>query len=175
MAEFDIGRAWKGLEAVKAAGLTRSIGVSGISRHLLRDLLCDCTEPPVMNHLWICPSGSYIDLQWMRKKGMEISCSHPSLSLRSWVTDIFGTHPLAQVHSSIAARHGTNPSAVLLSWVIAQNLVPIVTILSGPDTVDEYLPAIALRLTAEEQEEIMQVGYHRMLLTKEYPRLDAGS
>ena len=167
MPEIDIGRAWKGLEAVKAAGLTRSIGVSGIYRHLLKALLFDGTEPPVMNQLRIYPYRPYIDLQWMRKKGIEISCCYPSHSLQSWATDTFN-NPLAPVLSSIAARHGTNPSAVLLSWVIGQNLVPIVTI---SDTVDEYLPAIALRLTPEEQEEIMQVAYRRMLLPKESPRV----
>ena len=46
---------------------------------------------------------------------------------------------------------------VLLRWALNQNVVPITTT-SKVERMDEYLAAMDSRLTAEEQEEISQIG-----------------
>jgi diketogulonate reductase-like aldo/keto reductase len=60
------------------------------------------------------------------------------------------------VLSAIAAKHGTTPSVVLLSWAIGQDFVLIVTIESSTVMIEEYLQALAIKLSPEEQEDITQ-------------------
>ncbi|KAK0710558.1 NADP-dependent oxidoreductase domain-containing protein [Apiosordaria backusii] len=150
----DIQSAWKGLEAVKASGLARSIGVSNFQRRHLEAVLETCTEPPTVNQLEFHPylqrSGDFIP--WMREKGIEVS----SFKTLAPITVAAGG-PLDPVISSIATNHVTTPGIVLLSWAIGKNIIPITTTGKG-DRMDEYLRAVALKLSPQEQEEISRVG-----------------
>jgi diketogulonate reductase-like aldo/keto reductase len=91
----------------------------------------------------------------MRDKGIEVS----SFKTLAPVTVAPGG-PLDTVLSSIAANHATTPSAVLLSWAIGKNVIPITTTTKG-ERLDEYLSAVTLKLSPQEQEEITKVGLER--------------
>lgn len=69
--------------------------------------------------------------------------------------------PLSPVLSSIAAKQSTTPGAVILSWAMLQNIVPITTT-SKEEWMEEYLSAVNLALDSAELEEITQDGiqYH---------------
>ncbi|KAH6843146.1 NADP-dependent oxidoreductase domain-containing protein [Chaetomium sp. MPI-CAGE-AT-0009] len=153
----DIQSAWRGLETVKASGLTRAIGVSNFQRHHLEAVLETCTEPPVLNQLEYHPylqrSDNYVS--WMQEKGIQVS----SFKTLAPVTVAPGG-PLDVVLSSIATKHATTPEAVILSWAIGNNVVPITTTSRG-ERMDQYLSAVALKLSPQEQEDITKVGLER--------------
>ena len=57
----------------------------------------------------------------------------------------------------IAKKHNVDTNSVLLKWHMSQNVVPITTT-GSEERMKHYLEAIDLDLSAEEQEEITQVG-----------------
>jgi diketogulonate reductase-like aldo/keto reductase len=166
----DLQNAWKGVEAVKAAGLARSIGVSNFQRQHLEAVFEICTEVPVLNQLELHPYLQRADnfVPWMREKGVEVS----SFKTLAPITVAAGG-PLDPVLTSIAANHKTAVSTVLLSWAIGQNIVPVTTT-SNSTRMDEYLAAITLKLSAAEQEEITQIGlqHHFRLWGKRFFGVD---
>jgi len=131
--------------------------VSNFQRHHLEPVLEIATDPPVLNQLEYHPylqrSDDYIT--WMQDKGIQVS----SFKTLAPVTVAPGG-PLGSVLSSIAAKHITTPSAVLLNWAIGNKVVPITTTSKG-ERMDEYLSAVTLKLSPEEQEEITKVGLER--------------
>ncbi|KAK3295119.1 NADP-dependent oxidoreductase domain-containing protein [Chaetomium fimeti] len=147
----------RGHRLTKAAGLTRAIGVSNFQRHHLEAILKTCTEPPALNQLEYHPylqrSDNYVP--WMQQKGIQVS----SFKTLAPVTVAPGG-PLDAVLSSIAVKHATTPDAVLLSWAIGKTVVPITTTSKG-ERMDEYLSAVALKLSPQEQEDITKVGLER--------------
>ncbi|KAH6615689.1 NADP-dependent oxidoreductase domain-containing protein [Chaetomium sp. MPI-SDFR-AT-0129] len=150
----DLQNAWKGLEAVKGAGLARSIGVSNFQRHHLEAVLDICTVVPAINQLEFHP---YLQrdadfIPWMREQGVEVS----SFKTLAPITVGAGGF-LDPVLQSIADNHGVTISTVLLSWAIGRNVAPITTTSKG-ERMDEYLAAVTLKLSAEEEEEITKVG-----------------
>jgi diketogulonate reductase-like aldo/keto reductase len=153
----DIQSAWRGLEAVKASGLARAIGVSNFQRHHLEPVLETCTDPPALNQLEYHPylqrSDNYV--AWMQEKGIQVS----SFKTLAPVTVAPGG-PLDTVLLSVAAKHATTPAAVLLSWAIGNNVIPISTT-SKAERMDEYISAVALKLLPQEQEEITKAGLER--------------
>src|SRR5580700_4470726 len=88
----------------------------------------------------------------MREQGIEVS------SFKGLAPITVGKGgPLDGPLESIAKSHGVTTDAVLLRWAIDQIVVPITTT-GKTERMDDYLAAIELRLTAEEQEEITQIG-----------------
>ena len=91
----------------------------------------------------------------MQEKGIQVS----SFKTLAPVTVAPGG-PLDAVLSSIAAKHTTTPAAVLLSWAIGNNVIPISTT-SKDERMDEYISAVTLKLLPQELEEITKVGLER--------------
>ncbi|KAK4446015.1 Aldo/keto reductase [Podospora aff. communis PSN243] len=153
----DIQSAWRGLEVTKASGLARAIGVSNFQRHHLELILKKSTNPPVLNQLEYHPylqrSDDYV--AWMQDKGIQVSSFR---TLAPITAAPLG--PLESVLSSIAAKYTTTSAAVLLSWAIGNKVVPITTTSKG-ERMDEYLSAVTLRLSPEEQDEITKLGLER--------------
>ncbi len=105
-------------------------------------------------HAYLQRADDYIP--WMREKGIEVS----SFKTLAPITVASGG-PLDPVLKSIAANHQTAVSTVLLSWAIGRIVVPITTTTNEARMV-EYLAALALKLSLEEQEDITRIGlqYH---------------
>ncbi|KAK0753793.1 NADP-dependent oxidoreductase domain-containing protein [Schizothecium vesticola] len=145
----DIQSAWRGLEAVKASGLARAIGVSNFQCYHLEPVPETCTEPPALNQLEYHPylqrSDNYV--AWMQEKGIQVS----SFKTLAPVTVAPGG-PLDAVLLSIAAKHARTPAAVLLSWAIGNNVIPI-SKTSKDGRMDEYISAVTVKLLPQEQEE----------------------
>jgi diketogulonate reductase-like aldo/keto reductase len=131
--------------------------VSNFQRHHLEAVLETCIEPPALNQLEYHPylqrSNNYIP--WMQEKGIQIA----SFKTLAPIT-VAPRGPLDAVLSSIAAKHTTTPEAVLLSWAIGKNVAPITTT-NKSERMDEYLSAVSLKLSPEEQEHITKVGLER--------------
>lgn len=143
---------------MKAKGEARSIGVSNFERKHLEAILETCSVVPVLNQLEYHPylQRAHDYVPWMRAKGIEVS-SFKTLAPIAVAQD----GPLSPVLSSIATKHSTTPGAVVLSWAMSQNIVPITTT-SKEDRMKEYLSAVDLALDSDDLEEFTQLGlqYH---------------
>ncbi|GAW17720.1 hypothetical protein ANO14919_071860 [Xylariales sp. No.14919] len=145
---------WKGMELVKASGKARSIGVSNMQKPDIQAILTIASEIPVVNQLEFHPYLQRSDdfLPWMRSHSIGVS-SFKSLAP---ITVAKGG-PLDGILGSIAYTHGVTTSAVLLRWAMNQDVIPITT--TGRRTrMEEYLAALKLNLSSEEQEKITEVG-----------------
>ncbi|GES63679.1 aldo/keto reductase [Aspergillus terreus] len=150
----DSQSAWKGLEAVKATGKARSIGVSNFQRNHLEAILETCSVVPAINQLEYHPylQRSLDFIPWMRERGIEVS------SFKTLAPVMVGKGgPLDEPLASIAAKHNTTTSAVVLNWATSQNIVPITTT-TKKERMEEYIAAISLQLGRAELEEITQIG-----------------
>ncbi|KAL7918379.1 NADP-dependent oxidoreductase domain-containing protein [Trichoderma austrokoningii] len=153
-----IQAAWKGLEAVKAQGKAKSIGISNFQRPHIEALLETCTVKPVINQLEFHPYLQRANdfVPWMREHGIEVS----SFKTLAPITVAKGG-PLDELLPSLATKYGVAESVVLLSWCIGQNITPITTTRSI-SRLDEYKAATEVNLEPADVEEISQTGlkYH---------------
>ncbi|KAI0206781.1 NADP-dependent oxidoreductase domain-containing protein [Astrocystis sublimbata] len=140
----DLQKAWKGIERVKASGKARSIGVSNMQKHHIQAIFDIAAVLPVINQLEYHPYLQRSDDFVSSFKGLA-----PIMVAQGG--------PLDKLLHSIALAHDVAPSTVLLRWAMDQIVVPITTTCKA-DRIDEYLAALELNLTPEEQDEITKVG-----------------
>ncbi len=157
---------WKGLEAARASGKAKSIGVSNMSHRQLASILDIATEAPVVNQLEYHPyqqhHHSYI--RWMRDREIAVAAFNTLAPLT-----VAKGGPLDGLLYSIASSHAVSPAAVLLRWAAENDVVPITT--TGCEIrMEGYLDAVdsdlRFSLTREEHDEINRVGRtHQLPLT----------
>lgn len=142
------------MEDVKKSGKAKSIGVSNFQRPHLETILDGAEVIPTVNqiefHLYLRRSNGYIP--WMKEQGIEVSAFKGLAPLT-----VAKGGPLDQILTDVAQKHNTDATSVLLKWHMSQNVVPVTTTSKG-GRMRHYLQAIQLNLSAEEQEEITQVG-----------------
>ncbi len=125
-----------------------------MQRGHIEAILQVATVVPAINQLEFHPYLQRTNefIPWMRERGIEVS------SFKGLAPITVGKGgPLDKPLETIAKAHGVTTDTVLLRWAISQNVVPITTT-GKASRMDEYLAAVDLRLTPEEQEEITQVG-----------------
>lgn len=100
--------AWKGVVALKEAGLARSVGVSNYHAHHLREAVEATGVVPAVNQIELHP--------WLQQR--ELRALHAELGI---VTEAWS--PLAQGAGlgrpeveALAAKHGKSPAQILLRW-----------------------------------------------------------
>jgi len=115
-AGFTLEEAWAELEALKAKGLTRHIGVSNFRPHTIEQLLRSAQEKPEVNQIELHPYNIEQDvIDFDRKNGILTAGYSPLLPL--------GRHadgPLVPLLESIASKYNVTPAQVLLKWQIQQ-------------------------------------------------------
>jgi diketogulonate reductase-like aldo/keto reductase len=150
----DLQDIWLAMEQVKKSGKAKSIGVSNHQRPHLEEILKVATIIPALNQLEFHPylQRAHNFLPWMREKGIEVASFNG-------LTPITKARPgpLDDLLAAIAKKHDVTESAVLIKWQINQNVVATTTT-TKLGRLSEYLRAIDLKLSAEEQEEITQIG-----------------
>ena len=142
------------MEAVKKSGKAKSIGVSNFQRPHLEAILEVAKVIPTVNQLELHPYLQRADdyVPWMKEHGIEVSAFKGLAPLT-----VAKGGPLDGPLSTIAKNHNVDTSSVLLKWHMTQNFVPITTT-DKTERMKQYLEAIKLDLSAEEQEEITQIG-----------------
>lgn len=150
----DLQAAWKGLEAAKASGKARSIGVSNMQKSHLDIILETATVIPAINQLEYHPYLQRANgfVSWMKKRGIEVSSFKGLAPLT-----VAKGGPLDKLLISIAQSHGVTEEAVLLRWAFGQGLVAVTTT-RNEERIDRYLTALDFKLTPEEHDQITQVG-----------------
>ncbi len=110
--------AWRGLIALREAGLVRAIGTSNFKPAHLQRLIDETGVAPEVNQVQLSPV-------WAKQAEREFHARH-GIVTEAWSplgkgTDLLD-HPTVQ---EIASAHGRTPAQVVLRWETQQGVVPI--------------------------------------------------
>ena len=152
--DADLQKTWKDMEDVKKSGKAKSIGVSNYLQPHLEAVLKTASVTPAINQIEYQPYLQRANdfVPWMRERRVEIEAFKPLAPILSGKGG-----PLDGPLVKMAEAHGVTANAVLLRWQIQQNVVAITTTKSD-ERMHEYLKALSFQLSAEEMEEITQIG-----------------
>lgn len=141
------------MEAVKASGKAKSIGVSNFLQPHLEAILKTAKTPPSINQIEYHPYLQHGDLvAWSKSKGITTSAYGP---LTPAVRAKGG--PLDTYLAALAKKYYVSEGEVLLRWCIDQDVVAITT--SGKEQrLSDYLRALSFKLTPKEIEDISKIG-----------------
>uniref|UniRef100_A0AAR2JLA1 alcohol dehydrogenase (NADP(+)) n=1 Tax=Pygocentrus nattereri TaxID=42514 RepID=A0AAR2JLA1_PYGNA len=129
--DFDYVDVWKGMEALKATGKVKSIGVSNFSIPQLERLLSVAKVPPVVNQVELHPYLVQTDLiKYCKSKNIALTAYCPFGSpdkpkeMHRGETD---PEKLLEdpVVGTIAVKHKRTPAQVLLRYHIEQDIAVI--------------------------------------------------
>nr|POE93001.1 nad/nadp-dependent indole-3-acetaldehyde reductase [Quercus suber] len=145
--------AWAQMEAVKAQGLARSIGVSNYLPEQLGWLLASCKTPPALNQIEFHPYLQHPELLALhRAKGIATAAYGPLTA----VTKAAGG-PADDVLARLAKKYAVSPAEICLRWCIDQDIVAITTS-SKEQRLSDYLRAMTFKLTPAEIKAINDAG-----------------
>jgi diketogulonate reductase-like aldo/keto reductase len=145
---------WADLEAIKASGKAKSIGVSNFLQEHLEAILKTAKIIPAINQIEYHPYLQHGDLiQFHKKHNIAIAAYGPLVPL----TRAKGG-PIEAVWSELASKYGVSESEIGLRWVLDQGLVAITTS-SNRGRLENYLAKLpTFKLTQEEVDRIAKVG-----------------
>lgn len=135
--------AWKQLERIQAAGLSRSIGVSNFLVEHLEALARESDVVPAVNQIELHPAYQQREItEW---------CAEHGIRVQAWGPLGQGKYPLLeeQVLLDAAAAHGKSPAQVVLRWDI-QNGTIVFPKSTNPDRIRENLDVFDFELSASE-------------------------
>jgi len=137
--------AWRGLEAVRDAGLTRHIGVCNVDRETLEVILEVGEVPPAIVQVERHPYQPQRPLvSFCRDRGIQVMAhsplSAPGLLEEPAITDV-------------AEGRGISPAQAVLAWNVGDGVVPIPSSVD-PDHVVENAAAAGVRLDEAERRRI---------------------
>ncbi len=110
-------RAWRALEALRARGLARAVGVSNYGADRLGQLLADATRPPAVNQVQFSPVH-------FRRQLLEY-CAQHGIVLEAYSPLDHGRGPAHPVIVEIARRLERTPAQVMLRWAIQHEVIVI--------------------------------------------------
>lgn len=150
--------AWASMEAIRASGRARSIGVSN---YLARDLdatLAAATVPPAVNQIEFHPYLQHHDgddglLGYHRARGIAVSAYAPLTAVAR-----ARPGPLDGTYAALARKYGVGEGDVALRWCVDQGVVAVTTS-SREERLRSYLAKVpSFKLTPREVEEIAEKG-----------------
>lgn len=110
---------WRALEAAKAAGSARALGVSNFDAQQLRELLDWAREPPDVVQAHSDPFSQNGELQRLCAQRGVVFQAYSSLGLQWWAQ---GYHRNPVLHAPVveaaAAAHRVQPAQVVLRWAL---------------------------------------------------------
>ncbi|KAH8996666.1 Aldo/keto reductase [Lactarius akahatsu] len=155
LAQPDIPTAWAKMEAIKKAGLAKSIGVSNFGVDELEILLASAKIKPVANQILLHP---YV---YARQAPLLAYASAHGIVSEAYSALIPITHqpggPVDKPLNEIAQRLGATTDQVLLAWVRAKGAVAVTTS-SKKFRLEGYLAAGDLKISAADIEAIDSAG-----------------
>lgn len=152
--EAELQQKWADLEAIKASGRAKSIGVSNFLQEHIEALLKTAKIPPAINQIEFHPylqHGQLVD--FLKKNGIAVACYAPLTPLTSAKGG-----PVDPAWQQLAKKYGVTESEIGLRWCIDQGLV-VVTTSSKKDRMERYLSKLPLiKLTPKEVGDISELG-----------------
>lgn len=115
---------WAELEAIKASGRVRSIGVSNFLIDHLESILETAKIPPAINQIELHPWLPRTELlAYLREKNIAVSAYGPLTA----VVKAAKGDALEEAYADLAKKYGVSPSEIGLRWCIDQGIVAITT------------------------------------------------
>ncbi|OAQ73020.1 NADPH-dependent alpha-keto amide reductase [Pochonia chlamydosporia 170] len=150
----DLQAKWTDLEAIKASGRAKSIGVSNFLQEHLEAILKTAKIPPAINQIEYHPYLQHGDLvKFHKKNNIAIACYGPLVPL----TRAKGG-PVDAVWSELAKKYDVSESEIGLRWILDQGMVALSTS-SNRGRLENYLARLpGFKLTDEEVARIAEVG-----------------
>lgn len=150
----DLQQKWADLEAIKASGKAKSIGVSNFTQGHLEAVLKTAKIPPAVNQIEFHPYLQHGDLLAFHKKhGIAVAAYAPLTP----VTKAKGG-PVDPIWSELAHKYNVSESEIGLRWVLDQGLVAITTS-SNRGRLEGYFEKLPrFKLTEEEIARIAEAG-----------------
>jgi len=148
---------WRGMEACKAEGLARSIGVSNFRPQDLERVLKIAKDVPVVNQIEFHPyvQKQLAPLLALMKENSILIESYGGLMPLTRVVD----GPVTPILSRLATKYGKTEGQIMKRWVEAKEVVAATTTTKGEGRLAEYLAAYDVDgLTEEEVTEIDKAG-----------------
>ncbi|KAL7795267.1 Aldo/keto reductase [Trichoderma ceciliae] len=150
----ELQQKWADLEAIKASGRAKSIGVSNFLQGHLETLLKTAKVVPAINQIEYHPYLQHGDLVAFHKKHNIAIASYGPLVP---ITTVKGG-PVVPVYDRLAEKYSVTDSDVGLRWVLDQGIVTLTTS-SKESRLTGYLERLPkFKLTGEEVAEISTEG-----------------
>lgn len=138
---------WRALEAMKADGLARSIGVSNFTRAHLARLLSASNTRPAVDQVELHPLFAQRRLRRLANRcGITIQAWAP---LAEGSPDLLSSPTLR----SIAQRHGVSPAQVVIRWHLQHGFV-LFPKTQRPERMRENLNVFAFELSMADMHQI---------------------
>ncbi|KAI2463238.1 Aldo/keto reductase [Annulohypoxylon bovei var. microspora] len=150
----ELQRIWSEMEAIKASGKAKSIGVSNFNQAEIEIILQTAKTAPAINQIEYHPYLQHGDLvQFLQGKNIAVSAYS---SLAAITTARPG--PLDDVYAELAQKYGVPEGDIALRWVLDQNVLAITTSQSE-ERLQGYLRTLpTFKLTDEEIKRISEIG-----------------
>lgn len=140
----------KALNAVRAAGLTKHIGVSNFTAALVRDAVALSGAPLVTNQVEFHP---FLDQSKLRAE-----LDTQSMALTAYSPIAQGKVDQDATMQAIAKAHGKSPAQVALRWLIQQDGVVAIPRSSKTERVRDNFDVFDFILTEQEMAKISALG-----------------
>jgi diketogulonate reductase-like aldo/keto reductase len=151
--EAELQKVWADMEAVQAAGLAKSIGVSNYLPSHLTAILKTAKVKPVCNQIEFHPYLQRPELLEFHKQNGIATTAYAPLTA---ATKAKGG-PVDDYVERLSKKYGVGENEIYLRWCIDQDIVPITT--SGKEQrLSDYMRALAFKLTPKEIQEINELG-----------------
>ncbi|KAI4600348.1 hypothetical protein KJ359_000702 [Pestalotiopsis sp. 9143b] len=150
----ELQEIWRQVEAIRASGRARSIGVSNFLQSDLEVILKTARVPPAINQIEYHPYLQHGDLIEFHRKNHIAVASYGPLSA---ITKAKGG-PVDAVYAELAKKYGVTEADVALRWVLDQGIVAITTS-ANEQRLQGYLNKLpSFKLTPKEVETISELG-----------------
>jgi len=138
---------WQGMQAMRAAGLVRSIGVSNYGAHHLKALLAEesCTVLPAVNQVELSP--------FMQRDDLVHLCAQHNITLAAYSPLTKGTSLDNPKLGTIAEKHGATAAQVLLKWGLQRGFA-VLPKSTNPERIVENFAAAQISLDEEDMSEL---------------------
>ncbi|KAI1459701.1 Aldo/keto reductase [Annulohypoxylon moriforme] len=150
----ELQRIWAEMEAIKASGKSKSIGISNFEQADIEILLKTAKTVPAINQIEYHP---YLQneslLQYHRDKGIAVSAFSPLTALTN-----ARPGPLDGTYAELAQKYGVTEADIALRWIIDQGMAAITTSYKE-ERLQGYLSKLpTFKLTEEEIKRISDIG-----------------
>jgi len=152
-AQKPLDEAWKEMEAVKASGKAKAIGVSNFLVSHLEKILPSCIETPAVNQF---ESSIYL-----QRKELYDFCQDKGIAVEAFGVltpcNVAAGGPADALLTSLAKKYAVTEAEICMNWCIARGMVVVTTSLKE-QRLRDYLRVETFQLTPQEVEELSEVG-----------------